>query len=192
MMKKGLMSVVLFGLTWLFFSGPCTGADFKSAELQRKAEEIASLRIKLAEKIERAEDMRGKLAELMDGYVAEIRHERNRWQVASYRHAIGNPRIAYDLQLLQQLEAYITELDNRIVYFRRAGEVLEHYFRQINDDLMMIRTLDDFAVDQLISKINDALDEYVPAAIKKTVLVSDLPLTDPEILWQEVAAPAGD
>jgi hypothetical protein len=186
MMKKGLISVIGVGMAWLVFSSPCTGADFKSAELQRKVAEIASLRIKLAEKIERAEDMRGQLAALKDGYAAEIRHEKNRWQVASYRNAIGNPRIAYDLRLLQQLDAYITELDKRILYFRRAGEVLDHYFRQINDDLMMIRTLDDFTVDRLISKINDALDEYVPATIKKTILVNQLPLKDLEILWQEV------
>jgi hypothetical protein len=170
MMKKGLISVIGVGMAWLVFSSPCTGADFKSAELQRKVAEIASLRIKLAEKIERAEDMRGQLAALKDGYAAEIRHEKNRWQVASYRNAIGNPRIGYDLRLLQQLD----------------GEVLDHYFRQINDDLMMIRTLDDFTVDRLISKINDALDEYVPATIKKTILVNQLPLKDLEILWQEV------
>jgi hypothetical protein len=192
MMKKSLMAVTLLGVAWLFFSGPCAGADFKSAELQRKVEEIASLRIKLAEKIERAEDMRGQLAALRDGYAAEIRHEKNRWQVASYRNAVGNSRIAYGLQLLQQLDAYITALDERIGFFRRAGEVLEHYFRQINDDLMMIRTLDDFSVDRLISKINDALDEYVPATIKKTVFVNNLPLKDPEILWQQVVSPAGN
>ena len=186
MLKQGLYTGVSVLIAWLFFGGLCMGADFKSAELQRKAEEIASLRITLSDKVGQAEAMRQELAALMDGYAAEIRHEKNRWRYASYRNAVGNPRIAYDLQLLQQLQAYVSELDRRIAYFRQAGQVLEHYFRQINDDLMMIRTLDDFTVDQLISKINDALDEYVPATIKKTVHVDRLQLKDPEIIWQEI------
>ena len=188
MMKKGLHIGMSVLITWLFLSGSGTGADFKAAELQRKAEEIASLRVKIAEKVIRAEDMRRQLADLMNGYADEIRHEKNRWQLTSYRNAVGNPRIAYDLQLLQQLQAYISALDKRIVYFKQAGQVLEHYFRQINDDLMMIRILDDFTVDQLIAQINDALDEYVPATIQKTVQVDKLLMKDAEMIWQEIKA----
>ena len=188
MIKKGLTTGVSVLVALLIFVGTGIGADFKAAELQRKAEEIASLRVTIAEKVSRAQDMRQQLGDLRNGYEAEIRHEKNRWQLNSYRNAVGNPRIAYDLQLLQQLQAYISELDKRILYFKQAGQVLEHYFRQINDDLMMIRTLDDFTVDQLISNINDALDEYVPATIKKTVQVDHLQLKDTEIIWQEIVA----
>jgi hypothetical protein len=186
MIKKGFYNGMSMLAAWLIFSGLCMGADFKSAELQRKAEEIAALRIKLSEKVDRAENMRQEMADLMEGYAAEIRREKNRWRFSSYRNAVGNLRIAYDLELLQQLQAYISELDKRIAYFRQAGQVLEYYFRQINDDLLMIRTLDDFTVDQLISKINNALDEYVPATIRKTVQIDHLRLKDTELIWQEV------
>lgn len=186
MIRKAFYSGMSLLAAGLIFGGLCMGADFKSAELQRKAEEIAALRIKISDKVDRAENMRREMADLMEGYAAEIRHEKNRWRFSSYRNAVGNPRIAYDLQLLQQLQAYISELDKRIAYFRQAGQVLEFYFRQINDDLLMIRTLDDFAVDQLISKINDALDEYVPATIRKTVQIDRLQLKDTELIWQEV------
>ena len=188
MMKKCFCIGMIMLVSWMFIAGSGMGADFKAAELQRKAEEIASLRVTIAEKVSRADDMRRQLSDQMNAYVKEIRHEKNRWQLNSYRNAVGNPRIAYDLQLLQQLQAYIAELDKRILYFKQAGQVLEHYFRQINDDLMMIRTLDDFTVDQLISKINDSLDEYVPATIKKTVQVDRLLLKDTEIIWQEIVA----
>jgi hypothetical protein len=176
--------IILF--VWLLAGSIALSADFKSAELQRKAEEIASLRITVSEKVERAMQMRQQLSLQMEDYALEIRREKNRWRYASFRNAVGNPRIAYDLQLVQQLEAYIALLDDRIAYFRRAGQVLEHHFRQINDDLLMIRTLDHFTVDQLISKINDALDEYVAATIKKTVQVEKLQLKDTEIIWQEM------
>ena len=182
MVRSGMFILV----AWLLVSGTGTGADFKSAELQRKAEEIAALRITVSDKIERAIQMRRQLTQQMDAYAIEIRHEKSRWRYASYRNAVGNPRIAYDLKLVQQLQAYITLLDGRIAYFTHAEEVLAFYFRQINDDLLMIRTLDDFTVDQLISRINDALDEYVPATIKKTVQIDQLQLKDTEIIWQEV------
>ena len=188
MMKKVLFIGLSMLVAWILLVSSGMAAEFKAAELQRKAEEIASLRVTIAEKVNRAKDMRRQMTELMNEYVKEIRHEKNRWQLSSYRNAVGNPRIAYDLQLLQQLQAYISELDKRILYFKQAGQVLEHYFRQINDDLMMIRTLDDFRVDQLISRINNALDEYIPATIKKTVHVDRLQLKDTEIIWQEIVA----
>lgn len=185
---KLIQTVLMCLCTCLFVGSHALAADFKSAELQRKAEEIASLRITVAEKVERAVLMRQQLAQQMEEYALEIRREKSRWRYASFRNAVGNPRIAYDLQLVQQLEAYITLLDERIAYFRQAGQVLEFYFRQINDDLLMIRTLDHFTVDQLIAKINDALDEYVAATIKKTVRVDRLQLKDTEILWQKLVA----
>jgi hypothetical protein len=130
--------------------------------------------------------MRQALADQMAALAEEIRYEKDRWRIESFRDSVGFPRIAYDLQLLQQLQAYVGRLDERIAYFREAGEVLDFYFQQINDDLMMIRTLDDFTVDQLIDRINGALDEYVPASQKKIVALENLKLKDPEIIWQEI------
>lgn len=183
---KMVKTEVMILFAWLLVGSIALGADFKSAELQRKAEEIASLRIAVSEKVEQAEQMREQLVRLIEAYALEIRREKSRWRYASFRNAVGNPRIAYDLQLVQQLEAYIALLDGRIAYFRQAGQVLEYYFRQINDDLLMIRTLDDFTVDLLISNINDALDEYVAATIKKTIRVEKLQFKDTEIIWQEM------
>lgn len=183
--QKMIGTGLLVLIAWFLTGGVGSGADFKSAELQRKAEEISALRVTVSEKVDNAVQMRRQLAQQMEEYAAEIRREKSRWQYASFRNAIGNPRIAYDLQLVQQLQSYISVLDARIAYFRQAGQVLEYYFRQINDDLLMIRTLDDFAVDRLIAKINDALDEYVPATIRKTVQVDKLQFKDTEIIWQE-------
>lgn len=164
--------------------------SFEAAELQHKAEEITVLRGVVADKIERGVTMRRALADRMKELTDEIRIQKDRWRIESYRSAVGNPRIAFDLQLVQQLQAYIGRLDERIAYFREAGDVLDFHFRQINDDLMMIRTLDDFAVDQLIGRINHALDEYVPATQKKLVGLDNLRLRDGEVIWEEIARAA--
>ena len=188
-MKKKWLRHALWLTVLLVAPGAAGGAaDFKTAELQRKAEEIASLRIAVSDKVDRAVGMRRQLSGLMQEYVSEINSERNRRRYKSYREAVGNPRVGYDLQLVQQLEAYTAMLDERISYFRKAAEVLEFYFRQVNDDLMMIRTLDDFAVDQLIARINGALDEYVPAVKQKTVRMGQLQFSGSEIIWQRIAA----
>ena len=94
MMKKCFCIGMIMLVSLMFIAGSGMGADFKAAELQRKAEEIASLRVSIAEKVSHAEDMRRQLADQMNAYVKEIRHEKNRWQLNSYRNAVGNPRIA--------------------------------------------------------------------------------------------------
>jgi len=192
MEAKTIRNGLLILTAWLLCGAIGLCADFKTAELQRKAEEIASLQITVSEKVDQAVGMRRQLDELMRQYAEEIRYEKSRWRYSTFRNAVGNPRIAYDLELVQQLQAYMAMLDQRIAYFRQAGQVLEFYFRQINDDLLMIRTLDDFAVDQVIAKINDALDEYVPATIRKTVQIDKLQFEDTEIIWQEIMRPQKD
>jgi hypothetical protein len=192
MEAKTIRNGLLILTAWLLGGAIGLSADFKTAELQRKAEEIASLQITVSDKVDQAVGMRRQLDELMRQYAEEIRYEKSRWRYSTFRNAVGNPRIAYDLELVQQLQAYIAILDQRIGYFRQAGQVLEFYFRQINDDLLMIRTLDDFAVDQVIAKINDALDEYVPATIRKTVQIDKLQFEETEIIWQEIMRPQKD
>lgn len=166
--------------------GGATRADLKSAELQRLSQEISRLRFEIQQKLDGAERVRGSLEELRAQYAEEIRAEKARWRYATYRSAVANPRIANDLRLIQQLAAYLDRLAARIDFFRHAQATLEFYQQRISDDLMMIRTLDDFAVDRLVEELNSVLDAYVPAAARKIVRLDDLQLADMELLWQQV------
>jgi hypothetical protein len=63
---------------------------------------------------------------------------------------------------------------------------LNFFFQQAQDDLLMIKTLDDLETDKLIAQINEVLDEYIPETSKPMFDVNDVPLKDTQQIWQEI------
>jgi hypothetical protein len=64
---------------------------------------------------------------------------------------------------------------------------LSFFYRQAQDDLLMIKTLNDLEIDKLIAQINDVLDEYIPETGKPLFDVNDVPLQDTRQIWDEIA-----
>ena len=58
--------------------------------------------------------------------------------------------------------------------------------QQAQDDLLMIKTLNDLEVDKLIAQINSALDEYTPETTKPLFDVDGVSLKDTEQIWNEI------
>jgi hypothetical protein len=63
---------------------------------------------------------------------------------------------------------------------------LSYYFRQAQDDLLMIKTLNDLEVNKLISQINSSLDEYTSETTKPLFDVDGVLLKDTEQIWNEI------
>lgn len=184
-MNKTLAYGMLVGLLWLCWS--MDAYCLKTTELNRKMSEISSLQHNLAAKITLAAEKRNHMEQKILELQSEIKTQNKQFNIHSYRMAVQNPRIEYNLKLIQLLLGYITRLNERIEYFENGNETLTYFFQQAQDDLMMIKTLNDLETDKLIGQINEILDEYIPETGKPMFDANDVPLKDLEKIWNEMA-----
>lgn len=174
------MMVVLSGYETIYASSA------KAAELRKKLVEITSLQQALNGKLSQAVDKREQFKEKMNLLKMEIIEEKDQRKIETYQTAILNHRIDYNLKLIQLLLGYITRLNEKIIYFQTGNEMLAFYFGQVQDDLLMIKTLNDLEIDKLIAQINLLLDEFIPQADKPMFDVNDIPQKDTEQIWNEI------
>ena len=158
----------------------------KSTDLKLKMTEINSLQQSLTGKIAFAMEKKGQLEQKNQELKSEVRDQKEQYEIETYQNAIMNSRIDYNLRLIQLLLGYIARLDNKIVYFKTGHATLNFFYQQAEDDLLMIKTLNDLEIDKLIAQINDALDEYIPQTSKPMFDVNDVPLKDTELIWNEI------
>ena len=183
-MKKFFAYGMLVSLFWLSWA---MGAnEFKTTELNRKMAEISSLQFSLAAKIDLAAEKRNRMAQRVIEFQNEITARNRQFNFQSYQAAIRDSRIDYNLKLIQLLHGYITRLNERIEYFKNGQVTLNFFIQQAEDDLMMIKTLNNLDTDRLISQINEILDQYIPESNKPMFDVNDVPLKDAETIWHEL------
>lgn len=175
-----VLMICLVGLGSVYASG------LKTTELNLKLTEIVSLQQDLTGKIELAMEKKDQLAEKTAALKNEIKDQNEQLEVKTYQKAVLDPRINYNLKLIQLLLGYITRLDEKITYFQNGHDILTFFFKQAQDDLLMIKTLNDLEIDKLIAQINEVLDEYIPATNKPMFDVNDVPLKNTEKIWQEI------
>ena len=183
-MKKSFVYGILVCLPWLY--GAMNADGLNTTELNRKMSEISALQRNLTDKITLAAEKRNQLEQNALELKNEINAQREQFKIASYQAAIQNPRIDYNLKLIQLLIGYIARLNEKIQYFKNGQETLTFYFQRAEDDLLMIRTLSDLETDKLISQINEILDEYIPETGRPMFDVNDIPLKDTEKIWNEI------
>jgi outer membrane murein-binding lipoprotein Lpp len=183
-MKKSLAFSIVVCVLWLY--GIVDANGLKTTELNRKMSEISSLQQSLTGKIAQADQKRDQLEQKALELRNEIKAEMEQFKIESYQMAIQNPRIDYNLKLIQLLLGYIDRLNEKIEYFKNGNETLTFFFQQAEDDRMMIKALNDLETDKLISQINEVLDEYIPETGKPMFDVNDVPLKDTEKIWHEI------
>jgi len=186
MIKKSNYMCTIIAILLIFICGTVQGSSYKESELSQKMAEIASLQQRLSNKIALAMDMKQRLQTKMVELKEEIIEEKQRLQIDSFEKAILIARIDFDLKLVQQLDGYIIILDHKIVFFQTGRETLNFYFQQVQDDMMMIKTLDDLEIDKLIAQINMVLEEYIPVTSGPMFDVDKVPLQNMEKIWNEV------
>ena len=186
MRKHRKVNYALIGLVILFAGGNALATGYKTTELNRKMAEISSLQQGLIEKLDLATDKKKQLELKTEALEDEIRQEISQLQVDSYQKAVLSPRIGYNLKLIQQLLGYISSLEDKILYLQNGHETLRFYFQQAQDDLLIIKTLNDLEVDKLIAQINLTLDKYSPVTARPLFDADSVPLKDTEQIWQEI------
>jgi hypothetical protein len=183
------ISVFMVAIGFLLFANAAivTGARHpKVEELNRKITEMASLQRSVTNQIDIAIQTREQLQKQIDKLVNEINQEMVSRQIDAYPAAEKIARVKYNIKLIQLLSAYIDRLNQREQYFRTGNDTLEHLQQQVNDDLQLLRTLNDMQVDELIHEINTVLDEYIPETQKAIFTVEDIRRKPPEKIWGEI------
>jgi len=175
-----VLTICLVGPGTVYASG------LKTTELNLKLTEIVSLQQDLTGKIGLAMEKKDQLAEKTAALKNEVKDQNEQLKVKTYQKAVLDSRINYNLKLIQLLLGYITRLDEKIAYFQNGHDILTFFFKQAQDDLLMIKTLNDLEIDKLIAQINEVLDEYIPATNKPMFDVNDVPLKNTEKIWQEI------
>jgi len=189
-MKKHLISISLTSLMiYLLFCGPSYASEHKTSELHRKMAEISSLQQKLSQRISLAMQKQEQLSQRVDELGKEIKHEKEQLQIESYLKAIRNPRIEFDLKLIQLLIGYIYGINEKISSFQDGYQTLVFFQQQAQDDLRMIKTLNDMEIDKLITQINSVLDEFFPELSKPVFDAQNIPMKDTEKIWNEIIQP---
>jgi len=186
-MKKHLVCNSLAALMiYLLFCGPNYASEHKTTELNRKMAEISSLQQSLSQKILLVMQRQEQLKQKVDELEKEIKQEKEQLQIESYLKAIRNPRIEFNLKLIQLLFGYITGLTEKISYFQNGYQTLEFVRQQVQDDLLMIKTLNDMEIDKLIAQINSVLDEFIPELGQPLFDTNDIPSKKTEKIWNEI------
>ena len=179
-------SYVLIGLIIFFTVGNVSATGYKTTELNRKMAEISSLQQGLSDRLALAIDKKKQLKQKAEALKDEIQQEKDQLQIDSYHKAVLTPRVDYNLKLIQLLHGYVTSLDDKILYLQNGHETLRYYFQQAQDDLLMIKTLNDLEIDKLIAHINSALDQFTPETTRPLFDADSVALKDREQIWQDI------
>ena len=186
-MTKNSFTIFAFGILLLFSLTEADGASSpKSMELKKKLAEMSSLQLIVEHRIGIAAATRDQLQQQINELADEINQELVSREINSYSAAAKVPRIKYNIKLIQQLLAYIDRLDQREQYFRTGNETLEYLLQQVNDDLELIRTLNDMEVDELIYKINGIIDEYMLETQRPLFSIENIQSRPAEEIWRGI------
>ena len=185
----GRRIIYICGLSFLMLGFPVTELTAASAEadiLRQKIGQTLSLREKISKKrmqaIEIRENLNGQVSELR----AEIIGDQKRLKIMSYQEAIHSPRIYYDLMLVLQLRAYISELNKKIEVFTGGTAKLEFLYLQADDDLKIIETLNHMRVERLMAQIDKALRKYTSIYDEYLFNANNIVLEKPVEIWNEI------
>ena len=189
-MKKHLICSSLAALMiFLLLVGRIYASEQKTTELNRKMAEISSLQQGLSKKISLAMQKQEQLKQKVGELQKEIKQEKEQLQIESYLKAIRVPRIELNLKLIQLLFGYTTGITEKIRYFQNGYQTLDFFRQQTQDDLLMIKTLNDMDIDKLIAHINSVLDEFIPELSKPIFDINDIPSKDTEKIWNDIIQP---
>ena len=116
----------------------------------------------------------------------EIQVEQTRFKFDSPQQAMQNLRIRYNLSLIRAIRTYTNRLNQRIDFFQTANERLRFMVDQIYDDIAIISTLEDMEIDNLTTRIDRLLNEFIPEAEKHVFDAAEVLPVPIERIWDEI------
>ncbi len=181
----------LFFIILLLFPGNVLADNFKLSDLTNKMVEISSLRDKVIQRQAQASKLIKQLSQTMVELKEEIKGEKRKMTITSCQEAIRNPRVDYNIKLIQKILVYISRLNEKVQYLDIASQELAFLYQQAEDDLKILETLSDIKIEKLMGHINQATHKYQSEAKGLSIDVNGIALSPPEEIWNSIISNAG-
>jgi hypothetical protein len=179
----------IWGLSFillLLLPGNILADNFKLSDLTNKMAEISSLRDKIIQRQAQASKLIKQLSQTMVELKEEIKGEKRKLRITSCQEAIRNPRVDYNIKLIQKIFVYISRLNDKVQYLDIAREELVFFYQQAEDDLKILETLSDMKIEKLMDQINQTTHKYQSEAKGLSIDVSGIILPPPEEIWNSI------
>lgn len=181
----------LFFIILLLLPGNVLANNFKLSDLTNKMAEISSLRDKVIQRQAQASKLIKQLSQTMVGLKEEIKGEKRKLRITSCQEAIRNPRVDYNIKLIQKILVYISRLNEKVQYLDIASQELAFLYQQAEDDLKILETLSDMKIEKLMGQINQTTHKYQSEAKGLSIDVNGIVLSPPEEIWNSIISNAG-
>jgi hypothetical protein len=170
----------------LLLPGNILADNFKLSDLTHKMAEVSSLRHKVIQRQAQASKLIKQLSQTMVELKEEIKEEKRRLRITSCQEAIRNPRVDYNIKLIQKILVYISRLHEKVQYLDIASEELAFLYQQAEDDLKILETLNDMKIEKLMGQINQTIHKYQSEANGLSIDVNGIALSQPEEIWNSI------
>lgn len=178
--KEGLVLIIL-----LLIPGTLLANNVKTSTLRSKMAEISLLRQKVIERNVQASELCEQLKQRIKELEKEIKGEGKGMTITSFQEAIRNPRIDYNIKLIQKILSYTSRLKEKIQFFTIASEELAFVHQLAEDDLRILATLDDMKIEKVIDEIDKITGKYESEAAR-LIIDSNGILNPPEEIWARI------
>ena len=173
-------------ITLLLIPGTIMATNSKTATVRNKMAEISSLRQKVIERKVQASKLCEQLKQRIRELEKEINEERRGTKIISFQEAIRNPRIDYNIKLIQKTLSYISRLKEKIQFFNIASEELAFLYQLAEDDLRILETLNDMEIEKVVDQIDKMSGKYQSEASRLVIESDGIVLNPPEEIWESI------
>lgn len=168
---------------------PPTAAEKKRVLSEAKLQEVRTLRDKLAEKVTRLT----KTNEQFDREIADsaktIQAETSQESTKAFEQAIQNRRVKAALEAIQKAQAYKEIVDRASQLTSEAIVETEGVEKQLRLDIIMLASVDEAKLDELLAKLDLVINKIQPQA-KELVLKDEQTNLKPlEDIFKELVTP---
>ena len=170
----------------LLIPGTILATNSKTSALRSKMAEISSLRQKVMERKTQASKLCEQLKKRIKELEKEIKGQRRGTTINSFQEAIRNPRINYNIKLIQKILSYISKLKEKIQFFNIASEELAFLYQMAEDDLRILETLNDMKIEKVIDQIDKTSSKYQSEARRLVIDSDGIVLNPPKKIWERI------
>jgi hypothetical protein len=164
----------------------CMAGNVGADEFKQKIDALKNLQEKVIGCIDTALAIRADLTARGREFTDEIKDVQQHRQYDSFAEAIRNPRVQYNLKLIQMVSGYTGALDEKIVFFKDSLEQIRFLYRQAEDEFKMIQTLGVVENASLLDLIDRLLIEYRTEIQKDLIELARISYRHCDAIWREI------
>ena len=182
-LNMGWAMLVLCAL--LIWTAP-SYANGKIIELKQKIADVTLLDQQLHDRYDQVVTIQADLKNQKKNYEAEISILAKSLQITSYEDASQQFRIRYNLELLRTINAYLDELDIKLLFYQSGQNRLQYLKQMAEDDIKMISTINDMKIEALVTQISLVVSRYLPEAHVIQIDVDNIVKPASRTIWNEI------